>query len=389
MTKLLTLKKMKNRLILLIILLATLMLSGCEHNHDYKWVMGSSPSLAFEMCDSCFHVRNIEEEYSSPVVSKSVVGGPEAFLSSAIDFVAEVDAGMYGYNEEFDIRLTVSMYASYVKEGPLYVKLAESPYYEIVGDSEFIVSDFGNQDSREQVNEFVFRVKPTKQCNLLEFFDFKIKFTPTDQLKLSPYENYAWYCSPDEEYFYGFNKLSFINDSVGMLINDGEGKTKAFYDSINREYKNGTLDKDSYIDRLYEYNLNDSVNLEVSYVNNKTSQPYFKYSSKNIRAEFYLKDDLEYLISLFDDRTEEPSDILSKKLINILYENGYITEEEYKNEIKYIENKPTSRRSYIIYDQFIPFSLYVKRNQVDFTYKDEGLEYKEHDLFEELEPLPE
>ena len=174
-----------------------------------------------------------------------------------------------------------------------------------------------------------------------------------------------------------------------MLINDGEGKTKAFYDSINREYKNGTLDKDSYIDRLYEYNLNDSVNLEVSYVNNKTSQPYFKYSSKNIRAEFYLKDDLEYLISLFDDRTEEPSDILSKKLINILYENGYITEEEYKNEIKYIENKPTSRRSYIIYDQFIPFSLYVKRNQVDFTYKDEGLEYKEHDLFEELEPLPE
>jgi hypothetical protein len=379
---------MKNKLILLIILLATLMLSGCEHNHDYKWVMGSSPSLAFEMCDSCFHVRNIEEEYSSPVVSKSVVGGPEAFLSSDIDFVAEVDSGIYDYNEEFDIRLTVSMYTSYVKEGPLYVKLAESPYYEIVGDSEFIVSDFGNQDSREQVNEFVFRVKPTNQCSSVEAFDFKIKFTPTDQLKLSPYENYAWYRSPDEEYFYGFYKLSFINDSVGMLINDGEGKTKTFYDSINREYKNGTLDKDSYIDRLYEYNLNDSVNLEVSYVNGKASQPYFKYSSKNIRAEFYLKEDLEYLISLFDDRTEEPSDILSKKLINILYENGYITEEEYKNEIKYIENNPTSRRSYIIYHQFIPFSLYVKMNQVDFIYEDEGLEYKEHDLFEELEPLP-
>jgi hypothetical protein len=80
---------------------------------------------------------------------------------------------------------------------------------------------------------------------------------------------------------------------------------------------------------------------------------------------------------------------LSKKLINILYENGYITEEEYENEIKYIENKPTSRRSYIIYHQFIPFSLYVKMNQVDFIYEDEGLEYKEHDLFEELEPLPE
>jgi hypothetical protein len=28
-------------------------------------------------------------------------------------------------------------------------------------------------------------------------------------------------------------------------------------------------------------------------------------------------------------------------------------------------------------------------NQVDFIYEDEGLEYKEHDLFEELEPLPE
>ena len=151
-------------LLLFTVALIVLMLSGCvdEHTHDFKYkpdggghiyacdcgeVKGDRLIHAFEWkdvliydtayreCNLCGYKEYQKNLNKNPVKSVSAVTGDPGDISE-VYFVAEVDSGIYDYNEEFDIRLRVVIKNYYFNEGPLHVKLAESPYFEIVGEEE-------------------------------------------------------------------------------------------------------------------------------------------------------------------------------------------------------------------------------------------------------------
>lgn len=369
----------KRKLLLAVItILLVLALTGCEHKHDYRWAFGDNLDLAFQYCADCLYIRDLDKTYSDPVEAKSQSTGGDVNITSPIYFVAEAESGIHNYGEEFNISLEVTMPHGFNAGGPVYVRLAESPYFEIVGDAMQEAIDTGELTHYNKY-QLTFRVKPTSPTHLPEGFNFQIKFNPTDECKQDlsyhPEDGDWWYYNPSEEYFYGYKKLTFMNDSLGMLICDNTlpyGTTLLFYDSINRELLNGYIDKDTYIDRAYDYSLEDSANIINQGRDYKTGVGTFEYLSPNIRAEFELTKSYKEFDSLWanQENRQESRAELAKILVGILYENEHITKEQYDNEIKTIEEKPIGANDYVSY-YYCPIRSYYEENRIDYYYAEE------------------
>lgn len=365
-------------LIVVLTVILVLALTGCEHRHDYRWAFGDNLDLAFQYCAECLYIRDLEQTYSDPVDARSESIGGDVNIASPIYFVAEAASGIHNYGEEFNISLDVTIPRGFNAGGPVYVRLAESPYFEIVGDSVQVVSDPGDI-TKENKYQFTFRVRPISPTRLPESVNFQIKFIPTDEciqyLSYEPESGDWWYYDPSEEYFYGYKKLTFMNDSLGMLICDNTipyGTTLLFYDSINRELMNGYIDKDTYIDRAYEYSLKNSVNVIDKGGYYKTGVGTFEYLSPNIRAEFRITKSYEQFHSLYtnQENQQESRAELAKILVGILYKNAHITKEQYDNEIRMIEEKPIGANDYISY-YYCPIKSYYQENRIDYSYVEE------------------
>lgn len=372
-------KKIKLLLVMFVVTIILAILSGCEHSHDYMWVNGENPKLAFEICKACFHVRDMEKEYSRPLTVGMPDWGSVPAVDPPIGYDIELDSGMYNYNEEINITLNLYFgypYYIYFSEGDLHVKISESEYYEIVGKDEYIVENFSAERAKEAEKlSYKFTIKATEACKGIESVEFKIKanidafWSGTNGAIGDPA---GWYCDKSWDYCFTIFSLGFKSDSQGIILN--EYKERLFYDSINREYLSGVLSKDDYIYKFYEYYLDDSVILSVNYVDDNANKPYFKYLSKNIRAEFYLTTSCEYFMSLYNDE-ENPIESkyeLKKRLIKILFDEGYISSEEYECEINYIEERRKGNGYWFFssYD-YIPIKSYYKENKINYVYVEE------------------
>ena len=403
MTKLLTLKKMKNRLILLIILLTTLMLSGCglsnkhEHDfyyssdndnhylkcdcgettdpekHDYKWVDESNREATRKECVTCGVVLNQDALYTDPIVLNlnSIYGNYiDGALMPLIPYEIRVDSGRLDYNEEFDIHLNLKVgryYCGYIAEGPLYVKLEESPYYEVVGKSEYITPDFSNHEDRDTLSlDFKFTVKATAPTEIIEQFKFKIKFTPHESFWeeapfLSLNEHY-FYCNTDEEYFFTVSALNFMIDSQGIIM--GAWNPQLFYDSINREYLSGAIKSyDDYVTRIFTCITEDMPHLQMRPADayNRNSCGYL---SKNIIASFYLDESFDSMYDKYSSERQMDKKEAAKELMGILYSQGHINSDQYEEEIKYIDSQDvlgTTSNFTIDYEEIIDPDLFKER----------------------------
>ena len=361
--------------VLIILILCATALVGCIdlHTHNYSWVFGENPDLAFEICSSCLHIRNVEEEYDSPVsIELENISGTYLY---PVQVQINIDSGSYDYNDEIEITVLIDQFFDhnqYYLGGELRVKIAESEYYEIVGQDEYIVDNF----STDIVNgncAFKFIIKVTKPCNLLQKIVFNIKIPITDSyyagtegLRTGP----EWSCSKNEEYNFSVYSLGFMADSKGVILGKWYYDRRLFFDSVNREYLSGELSKDNYIDRIYEFYYNDSFRVDIHYVNDSANKPYFEYSSKNIRAELYITSNRDYLISLAEeqDNREESRTKLAKLLLKTLYDGRLISEDEYENEIKYIETRdPQIIGSTFLLDYMAPKD-YLLKNNIDYVY---------------------
>ena len=184
----------KRKLLLAVItILLVLALTGCEHKHEFEckphidgghyyvcdcgeekneiryvhefdWKNISSYEDSYRACGVCGYKEQQNELYNGLVRSASDIDGDPG-ITSPIYFVAETESGIHNYGEEFNISLEVTMPHGFNAGGPVYVRLAESPYFEIVGDAMQVVSDPGNiaQDNKYR---FYFRVRPTSPCNM-------------------------------------------------------------------------------------------------------------------------------------------------------------------------------------------------------------------------------
>ena len=330
-------------------------------SHSFVWGDTSSFDTAFRVCNKCGYKEYQKDLNKSPVESVSSIDGDPGEICP-IYFKAEVDSGIYGYGDEFEIRLAVTIPNSYFGGGSLFVKLEESPYFEVIGDGEYEVNNFFLSATGSQTHSFIFKLKATNPSAVPEAFDFKIKFKPTDEC-INSIQHYSkdgmWYYDPDSEYFFGFRQLMFMSDSVGIIVSDWS--QKLFYDSINREFLSGIIDRDTYIDRLVEYNTEDRV-----YVN-PTGQNLVQYMSKNIRAEVKLGEEYSHFFDLGTD-FEGICRIVAETVLEILRENGLITSEQYEAEKSYISEKGYCYGLKYTYYELIPIEEYVKNNFYNIKY---------------------
>ena len=288
--------------------------------------------------------------------------GDPAPSTPVFTYEISVESNKYVYEKEFDVKISLtSQYNNVIKDGEFYIKIAESPYYEIVGDREYSNPNFKVLDAEKTPFEFSFRIKATYPCNLLESIKFHIKcnYDLTEAEKVAQgsgqFVNYDF----DEEYFYTISALTFINDSEGIML--GEWDAKMFYDSINRDCINGTITKDQYIDRVVEFNTDDRV-----FINKYLDD--IIYASKNIRARFTLSNEAEQFVNHIQNGEYIKT---AEKLLGILLENDYITSEEYIDEIKYISDRGFAEKTKTAYSEYMLFANYYKDNYYDYHYTED------------------
>ena len=377
-------------MLLAVVVLLALLLTGCdmilgrEHSHNLIWINGNNPKMAFQFCTGCLRRVNTEDIYGK-ALTIGMPGGDyeDGSIDAPIGYDIELDSGMYEYGEEININLKKYFgypYYTYFSNGDLHVKIAESEYYEIVGRDEYVVEDFNSEKAKDTKKiSYKFTIKATEACSTEESVEFKIKanfdeayWRGMTTVKVDSPK--GWLYDNSQEYSFSIYSLGFKTDSLGIIL--GENSEVIFYDSINREYLNGILSKDDYACKVYEYCLKDRPIVDIDYdadlIGRITNESYFIYKTKYIRAEFYFTTNRDYFMSLYDDK-ENPveSDIeLKKGLIKILYDEGYISSEEYECEINYIEeseNKGGLR--HWPYDM-MPAARYVKKVN-HYTYREE------------------
>lgn len=399
MTKLLTLKKMKKKLVLLTLILAIITLVGCnkEHTHKFKqayddevhymeckcgeregdeylhqleWVNADDISTAKLQCSTCGWVYDFDKMFAKPVTAEPMSYGDMPSIRPVISYRISADSGKYDVVEEFEITLLLRVNDSRILDGPFHVKLAESPYYEIVDKNEQIIPNFCKSDYAQNPEiEFKFKIKATAPCDIPSRFEFKIKFNADKKKYEGQYSKHAnseSYCDFSDEYFITVCDLGFVINSKNIFIS--ESVQDLFYSTTNHEYINGTITKDEYIARVTEYLYYGSAAVK------RYDDNHYSYYSRNIRAFFTLGEEYKYLSNYFDkndsdDPYFEGYSGTAYDLLDILLKNNLISNAEYENEKIYLNENGVinARYSRYIVENLIPFYDYYESRTEEMT----------------------
>ena len=368
--------------LLFAIFVATVILvtfSGCMHTHDhdwiaydFEWVNGDDYQKAYMRCKTCFMRFDPNSFYEDSLTVVSYAEGVPLY-GSKIWYVINVDKGKYDYNEEFDISLKITLNRRHVEQGYFYIRLSESPYYEIVGDKEQSVW-FSSEEFQETYT-INFRVKAIEQTDFTQRFDFKMKFNKTKAFEKEAEEDYCgklWYYDPSDEYFYGTKQLAFMNDAGGMYLEDARRCPYLFQNSLNREYLAGKIDKDAYVKTMREYEYSDGVYTSVMLENSGEYEGTVKciYGSPTMRVKYNLLRDGEYYsqIKNWFENGEDCHEKLAKLLVGILYEYEYISLEEYQREIKYISEMKANGELEGVSFVLIPIQGYYEEHEYTYNF---------------------
>ncbi|MDE5547365.1 MAG: hypothetical protein K2I88_07860, partial [Anaeroplasmataceae bacterium] len=298
-----------------------------------------------------------------------------------ISFRLDIEKDTYDYNEEFIIRYRIDHFNPERETGDLKIKFI-SDYFTFLSPTEYIYKDckefhidLGVADSPVDIQ---LRVKATKMTpgidNILVLVDFDMSEEYKAELRRRHKEdeeeygkNFNFYNDYNHYYNNDFQLMQFIyhiNDELGtILIDESNSKTiqyqaednsyqkiiveafdLAMYKSLNRLYEKNIITKREYVDRIFRCaSENRPMVISVMpYVeNNRDSYTYY---SDNIRMFFSID---EKCLTYGYDVTPN---VRAKQLINIAYEEGIITKEEYDTEVDLIDSTFVKHNHYSTFD---------------------------------------
>ena len=355
-----------------------------SEKHNYIWVDSDNRGAVRKECIGCGRILNQDELYIDPIVVNSSPSGANAVMP-LIPYEIKVDSRRFDYNEEFTISLTLRVgryYCKYIAEGPFYVKLEDSPYYDIIGENEYITPDFSSSEDIKTLSlDFKFTVKATNPTSVIEQFKFKIKFTPHDsfweEASMWSRSEHYFYCDTDEEYFFTVSALNFMSDSQGIIM--GSWNPRLFYDSINREYLSGSIESyDDYVTRIFECITENKPHLNMSSADNYNRNKGF-YVSKNVKADFYLEESFDSVYEKYSSESQRDKKEAAKELMAILYSNNLIDSNQYEREIEYIDDNGVLTHGAVVaynaidYDEIINPDLF-KDHIVRYVYDEAAVD---------------
>ncbi len=297
---------------------------------------------------------------------------PPTGLGTMFEYTITLESTEYELGEEIKLNLSLSrgdLLVKYIADGNVHIKLMESPYYEIVGDGELVITDFDDpkymngifSEAKEQI-KYTFTVKVNEPTVLAQKLVFKAKFTPTKNLER--------YNLPDEEYFYAMREIDFLADNTGVMfsgysyakyLNDGEYYSAEFLfnQSLEREYKYGVP--------LSELThraacLAGGYEIGLSAESKRAEQPIIYYMSPNLSLEVWHLYN-EPMFEKFYELSHTDTKGAAAALLGILVEEGYITDEEYSREKALLEQFEVGR---IYSDDLHSYFHFVPADQREF-----------------------
>ena len=392
---------MKKILLAITLVLIAFAICGCKHTHDFKmcfddethfmqckcgerdgtayvhnlqWFNAEELEKASLECTECNWVCDYENKFEKPVTittDKSNDNTSNPSYQNIMSYSIRTDCGKYDIDEEFEITLTLGLNDPRIKDGSFCVKLAESSYYEIIGEDEYTIPNFRISDySTNPYVDFKFKVKATAQSGYSFPFEFKIKCN-ADKSKFKTYEIHEndftayfgnldfEYCDFTDDYFITIAAMSFMVSENDVVL--GENDWGFFFDSLNRQYLSGNLSKEDYIAKYFEIRTINSPTISFSESSGgEYSYDTIYYGSKNIRARLYLTDSFDELYDLYKENTSESSEKIALTIVELLYNKGLISLSQYENEVSYINSLPPNQSSHFelisnLYNKRLPF----------------------------------
>lgn len=278
----------------------------------------------------------------------------------------------YLYGEEFEINVLMCQNPDKswcVAEGDLRIKIMENECYEVIGDKEYIISNFNSSSYHGTKEEpypihVTFKIKPLKENFTIGLIEFGIKFSYNEKIEdiikenfeIEPNSNQWWY-DFEQEYFLIISGLFHINDAMGIVLSNNE--IDLLYKSLNREFNNNYIDKKEYMNKLVDYLLIDEICIRREI---KDSAVYYFSRNTKFKVQFDNENDDIY-IKLSNLLQENQNIDAAKMLVDLALDNELISQELYNIEIHNIIDSTIWRKfkySHVPYlnNQYIIFNDY-------------------------------
>ncbi|MDE6241495.1 MAG: hypothetical protein K2M08_03615 [Anaeroplasmataceae bacterium] len=298
-----------------------------------------------------------------------------------ISYRIDIEKDTYDYDEEFVIRYRIDHFHPERETSDLKIKFI-SDNFTFLSPTEYVYNDckeFGvDLGVTESPVDIQLRVKATKTISIIDHILVLLDFDMSEEYKAELirrrkedeeergkyynfYRDYRYYYNND---FQLMQFIYHINDELGtILIDESNSKTiqyqaednsyqkiiveafdLAMYKSLNRLYEKNIITKKEYVDRIFRCaSENRPMVISVMpYV--ESNRDSYTYYSNNIRMFFSID---EKCLTYGYDVTPN---VRAKQLINIAYEEGIITKEEYDTEVDLIDSTFVKHNHYSTFD---------------------------------------
>lgn len=267
----------------------------------------------------------------------------------------------YNYGDEIEITTAIQFTYVWADEGVFTVFLEESPYFEIIGEKEYVFENIKQEDycCLKGTNKIItkFKIKIEEPCYAMNYFNIMADYKPTNNSSIIEYRGATplkrTCCILDSQgiivhqtpysYDHGEDGVHGTNYTKSTVRELGENDLIAA--SLNREYLAGASIEDL-IDRYVEFTY---VGMEKPvasvykyYSYNSDKRHSVSYVSSGLRFKIYLPADHEYL-DMYDDVIDKNGKNHAKSdkkyaemILRLALDNNVITEKEYNAEIERI-----------------------------------------------------
>lgn len=279
---------------------------------------------------------------------------PEIFDQYCFSIVT--NSTSYNYGDEIEITATIQFTYVWADEGVFTVFLEESPYFEIIGEKEYVFENIKQEDycCHKGTNKIItkFKIRIEEPGYAMNYFNIMADYKPRNNSSII--ENpetttlKSTYCILDSQgIIVHQTPCSYEHDEDGSHGTDitkskikDLGENDLIAASLNREYLAGVSVEDL-IDRYVEFTYVGKQKPVASvyryYSPNSDKRHSISYVSSGLRFKIYLPADHEYL-DIYDDEIGKNESRSDKKyaemILRLALDNKVITDEEYDAEIK-------------------------------------------------------
>jgi hypothetical protein len=297
--------------------------------------------------------------------------GGASSISIPLPFMAfefSLSAVECAFGETFTVTLSIRPTGSEVRNGPLTVTIGESEYFEIIGESQYIVEDYAprtegspyDYGGEKYVQAFTFTVKPIAEAPYIDSLNFYVDFSLSEVSEWFEKDQRPY--SKDTDGHTACYRVLFMTDSQGVMLApnayDARDLSLVYHDKVaaydlfnkvmDRRYANGEVTLYEYVAMYRLRSVSGAVNIDAVFEDGALKRiNYTSYcftAQIEISEEFLLSDDYLVLIDLLRRNDTESQVACAKMVIDMVRDATELSDERYEAALAVLENKKITKK---------------------------------------------